>query len=107
AALHRGNRHAGAGMRMQHAGNIGAGPMDRAVNHISGFVDVVVGLRFPENLAVDMDFDQARGGDLLVEKAVKIEQHGVVFAGNTGGDVVIDEVGHAVDIDQAIAGGEF
>jgi len=81
--------------------------MDRAVNHIPGFVDVVVGLRFPENLAVDMDFDQALGGDLLIEKAVKIEQDDIVFAGNTRGDVVIDEVGHAVYIDQAIASGEF
>ena len=55
--------------------------MNRAVNHISGFVDVVVGLRFPENLTVDMDFDQARGGDLLIEKTIKIEQDDIVSPG--------------------------
>jgi hypothetical protein len=77
------------------------------MDHVTGFVDAVVGIRLPNNRALDVDLDQARGGDLFVEHAVEIDQQMVFAARDTRGDVVVDEVGHAVLVDQAIAGGEI
>src|SRR5262245_2417816 len=81
--------------------------MNRAVNHVSRFIDVVVGVGLPDDLAVDVDLYQAGSGDFLVEEAVEIEQKHIFLARNARGDVVIDEIGHVVDIDEAITGGEI
>ena len=105
-AFHRRHRHAGARMRVHHAGDLGPRLVDGAVDHVAGLVDVVVGRGLPDDLAVDVDLHQAGRGDLLVEQPVEIEQQHVVFAGHARGDVVIDEVGHAVFVDQPVAGGE-
>jgi hypothetical protein len=55
---------------------------------------------------LDVDLDQARCRDLLVKQAVKIDQK-VLGAGNARGDMVVDEVGHAVLVHQPVAGGEI
>ncbi len=53
-----------------------------------------------------IDLHQAGSGDLPVEQTIEIDQQ-IFRTRNAGGDVVIDEVGHAEGIDQAVAGGEL
>ena len=43
----------------------------------------------------------------LIEHAVGIDQEGAGLAGDAGGDMVGDQVGHAVERHQAVAGGEI
>src|SRR6185437_7630938 len=50
---------------------------------------------------------QAGSGGLLVEESVEIDQQMVRGAGNAGGDVIKDEVGHRVFVDEPVAGGEI
>ena len=53
-----------------------------------------------------VDLDQARRGDLLVHHPVGIDQEGARLARHARRDVVGHHVGHAVEIDQPVAGGE-
>ena len=106
-AFHRRHRHAGAGVGVQHAGDIRPRLVDRAVDHVARLVDAVVGVGLPDDLALDVDLHQARGGDLLVEQAVEVDQQVVLGARDARGDVVVDEVGHPVRVDQPVAGGEI
>jgi hypothetical protein len=84
----------------------GACAVDRAVNHITRLVDAVVGVRFPQNVALKVDLDQIRRRDFLVEQAVEIDQQMLVITGDPCGDVVVDQVGHAEAVGQAITGRE-
>jgi hypothetical protein len=77
--------------------------MDRAMDHVAGCVDPVIGVRLPDDVAFEVDLDEARRRDLLVEQPVEIDQQMIVAAGNARGDVVVDEVGHPIGIDQAVA----
>jgi hypothetical protein len=79
--------------------------MDRAVNDEARAVHLVG--RVVEDVAVDVDLYQARGGDLLVEKAVGIDQELVLGSRHPQRDVVVDQVGPAVMRDQAVGGGEI
>ncbi len=105
-ALHRRNRHAGPCMGVQHASDVLPRLVDRAVNHIARDIDAVIGVGLGNDVALDIDLDQARCRDLLVKQPVEIDQQ-MVGAGNARGDVVIDQVGHGIGVDQAIAGGEI
>ena len=106
-AGHGGDRHARAGVGVQDALDLGAGLVDRAVDHVAGCVDPVIGVRLPDDVAFEVDLDEARRRDLLVEKAVEIDQQMVVAAGDARGDVVVDQIGHPVGVDQAVAGREI
>jgi hypothetical protein len=77
------------------------------MDHVARLVDAVVGVGLADDLALDVDLHQARGRDLLVKEAVEVDEQMVRAAGNARGDVVIDEIGHAVFVDQTIAGGEI
>jgi hypothetical protein len=81
--------------------------MDRAVNHVPRFIDVVVCVGLPDGLAVDVDLYQAGSDDFLVEQAVEIEQDNIFLTRHTRGDMIVDEICHPIDIDEAIAGGEI
>src|SRR6187397_1688430 len=81
--------------------------LNGAVDHIAGFVDVVVGVRLPDDLAVDVDLHEAGGGDFLIEQAIEIDQLRVLLTGNARRDVVVDKVGHSIDVDEAVAGREI
>ncbi|MNO61711.1 hypothetical protein D3C76_523650 [compost metagenome] len=77
---------------------VGPGGVDGGVDHIGGGVDAVVIIRLVEHLAVEVDLVQAGSGDLLVEHAERVEQDMLGFAGHAQGDVVVDQVGHAVGV---------
>jgi hypothetical protein len=106
-AFHRRYRNAGTGMGVQHAGDVRPRLVDRAVDHVTRFVDAVVGVRLPDDRALEVDLHQARGRDLLVQHTVEVDQQVVLAAGNARGDVIVDEVGHCVLVDQAITGGKI
>jgi hypothetical protein len=105
-ARHRRYRYAGTGMGMEHAGDVRPRLVDRAVDHVTRFVDAVVGVGLPDDLALDVDLHQARRRDLLVEHAVEVDEQVILAAGDARRDVVVDEVGHPVFVHEAIAGGE-
>src|SRR6185503_6440490 len=104
-AGHRRHRDTGAGMGMEYAGDVRPRLVDGAVDHVAGFVDAVVGLGLPDDLALDVDLHQARRGDLLVEHPVKIDEQ-MIGAGDARRDVIVDQVGYPVLVYEAIAGGE-
>jgi len=93
-------------MGVQHAGNVGTRLVDRAVDHVARLVDVVIGIGLPEDIALDAYLHQARRGDFLVEQTVEIDQQMVGGAGNARGNVVVDEIGHVIFVDQPVAGRE-
>src|SRR5271169_7159330 len=92
---------------MDHRVNVAAGLMNRAVDDISRPVNAVVSpFRLPHDIAVQVNLGQAGRGDLLVRQAVEVDQE-LVDAGHPYGDVVVDQVGHVVQVDEPIAGGQI
>src|SRR2546425_13350661 len=79
--------------------------VDGAVDDEPGLVDVVLG-RVEQDLAVEVELDEARGVHLIVEQAVGIDEEGVVIARDAGRDVVGDHLVHAVEMDEAVRRGE-
>ena len=43
------------GVRMQNAGHLAARAMDRAVDNVARAVHVVIGVRLPDHLAIEVD----------------------------------------------------
>ena len=80
--------------------------VDGAVDHVARLVDAVIGIGFPQDVTFKIDLDQARSGDFLVEQAIQVDQQVFVIAGDTRGDVVVNQVGHAVDVGQPVTGCE-
>jgi DNA ligase (NAD+) len=55
------------------------------VDHVARLVDAVVGVGFPQDVALEVDLDQAGSGDFLVEQAVEVDQQVIVVAGDAPG----------------------
>ena len=106
-ALEHRHRHAGVGVGVQHAGDVVARAVDRAVDHVARQVDAVVRIGVGDDLAVEIDLDQRGRGDLLVHHAERIDQEMLLVARHARRDVVEVQVGHPVEIDEPIAGGEI
>jgi hypothetical protein len=104
AALERGHRHAGGRMRMDHAVHVVARLVDRAVDHEAGLVDAVAGAGIEHQPAVEVDFHEARGGDFLVGVSIGVDEEVTLLAGHAARDVVVDQVVHAEQRDQPVAG---
>jgi hypothetical protein len=68
-----------------------------------GDVDAVAVIRLQHRAAVDVDRDQARCRDLVVEHPVRIDQVVLGRRRNARADVVVGEIGHAVERDQPVA----
>ena len=97
----------GAGVRVDDAFGIVPGAVHGAVDHIAGGIDRVVVIGLQDGLALEVDLDEARGGDLLIQHAVGIDQHVLVGTRHARRDVVVDEVRHAVERNKPVAGGEI
>ena len=103
----RAHRDARPGVRVNDAHDVVARLVHRAVDDVAGRVHrVVEAVRLRDHVAGEVDLDQAGGGDLLVQHAVGVDQDVVLRPGDARGDVVVDEVGHAVARDQPVARGE-
>ena len=76
------------------------------MDHVAGLVDAVVGVGLGKDFALDVDLHQARRGDLLVQQPVEVDQQ-VLGARDARGDVVVDQVGHLIAVDQPVARREF
>ena len=98
---HARDRHTRSGVGVDHAIDIVASLVDGAVDHIPRLVDAVIGVWFVEDVAVDVDFDKTRSGDFFVQEAVQIDEQ-VIGAWNFQGDVVVDQVRHAVQIHETV-----
>ena len=59
--------------------------------------------RLENDIALEVDLDQAAGGHLLEQEAIGVDQKVVVRPGHARGDVREDEIVPAVHCDQAIA----
>ena len=94
-------------MGMDDAADIVPRLMDRTVDHEAGRIDRE--RRIHQRLAVGIDLDQARRGDLVEEQAVGVDQEGMLVAGSPGTprrDMGEDQVVPAEHRDQAVGGGE-
>ena len=100
-------RHRGAIRRvqMEYAAGVLAHPVDRRMDGEAGRVDAVIA---PGKLvAVEVDLDQARRGDLVEHQSVGVDQEVMVRPRHPRGDVGIDQIVPAIQCDEAIAGGEI
>ena len=79
--------------------------MNGTVDDVTCFVDAVIQITkigLVQNVAMDVNFDQARGGNLFIHHAVGVDQKSAFLAGHTARDVIGHHVGHAINIHQAI-----
>ena len=88
---------------MEDALHVGPRPVDRGMQIEAGHVDVVAVIGLQQRPALDIDLDEARRGDFLVQHAVRIDQILVVMPRDLCADMVVDQVGHAIERHQAIA----
>jgi hypothetical protein len=102
--LHR-HRAAGDRVGMDDAGDFRARPVDRAGDREAAAVDRV--LRGFDRIASAVDLDQGRGGDLLIQHAVGVDQEVILRPGHAGGDPRVDQIRPAEPVDEAVAGGEI
>jgi len=91
-------------MDVQHDLRVLTTGVDRAVNDEARGIDLV--RRLHHLLAVDVDLHQARGGDLVEQHPVGVEEEVVVGAGHSRGEVREDEIVPVVVRHQAVGGGE-
>ena len=90
-------------MRVNDAAHVSARRMHGAVYHVTRGIDPIVRIRLQQNVAVDVDLDEARCGDLFVEIPIRVDQQLVLRAWNARGDVVVDHVRHAVHGHEPVA----
>ena len=104
AGLQRGHRDAGVGVQVDHAVGIGPGAMHRAVDgeaaRVGGAAAAV------DHPAVEVDHQQAGGGDLVEAEAEGVDQEGVGAAGQAQRQVGVDQVAPAVAGGEPVSGGE-
>ena len=88
-------------MCVNHAANVRAAVMDRAVNHRPCFVYAVVQrpkVRLAQDIAVMVNFKQTGCRDFFVHHAIGINKIGALLARDASRDVVGDHVGHAIHL---------
>src|SRR5712691_10894532 len=92
-------------MGVENTGDVVACGMHRAVNDEPRLIDRV--LAALDKIAVEVDFDQARGSDFAEMQPVRIDEEMVIPSWNARRDMGEDEIVHAEMRDQPIAGGEL
>ena len=105
STFERRHRHGRPAVGVDDAVHLGASLVHRTVDHIAGFVDAVVQVAkvgLGQDVAIVVNFDEARRGDFFVHHAVGVDEKSTVFAGHARRDVVGHHVGHAVDGHQAV-----
>ena len=70
----RADGRAGAGVRVDDAFRIVPGAVYRAVDHIARGIDGIVVVGLQDGVALEIDLDEARGGDLIVQHPVGIDE---------------------------------
>ena len=83
--------------------NVMARGVNGAVDHKAGLVDRIL-RGVEQDLAIDVDADEAGGGDLVVQHAVGVEQELVGGAGDACRNVVRGQLGHVEHFRQPVGG---
>ncbi|MNN59054.1 hypothetical protein D3C81_1741420 [compost metagenome] len=104
AFFQRRDGHAVDAVQVQHAVGVVAHLVHRAVDGEAGLVGLVA--RLAQLVAVEVDLQQAGGGDLVECQAERVDQELVVAPRHAHGDVVGDQVAPAEQLDQSIGGGQ-
>ena len=86
---------------MKHTAGILADFVDRGVDGEAGRVDAVLALG--KLVAVEVDLDQARCGDLIEHQAVGVDQEMMLRPRQACGDMRIDQIVPAIIGDQTVA----
>src|SRR5215470_7606589 len=98
AALERGHGHSGDRVRVDHAVNRWLRPVNRAVDDVARWVELVAEslrkLRLPQHVPVEVHLDQRGGAHLVVHHAERVKEK-LLLARDPRRDVVVDEVVHA------------
>ena len=102
--LHRRHRLAVRRVEVEHRGGILARGMDRRMDHEAGAVDGCG--RIADRIAVEVDLDQRRGGDLLEHHVVRIDEEMVLRPRHPRREMREDQVVPPVERDEAVGGGE-
>ena len=63
--------------------------------------------RLADDVAVDIDLHQVRGGDLVVAEAERVDQEVCLLARHARGEMAVDQLCPAEMVDQSIGGGEL
>ena len=105
AFLLRGDGHALVCVEVHHDGRIFAGGVDGRVDGEAGGIDHRVG--FLDDVAVQIDFDEGGGGNLLEEVTIWVDQEMMLRARDPVGDMGEDHVVPAVEGRQTVQGGEI
>jgi hypothetical protein len=77
------------------------------MNNVPRAVYTIFSVSGCQYFAFEVYFDQAAGGDLMIEKTVRIDQQLMISLRDPQTDVIVNEIGHAVLGNQSVAGGEF
>lgn len=104
ALLLAGHRDPRGGMGVQHALDVVANLVHRAMDGVAGRVDLVGAVH--QLLAAGIHLHQAGGGDLVEHQAERVDQE-VLGARHLGRDVGEDQVVPTVQGDQPVAGSEI
>src|ERR1700739_2733568 len=70
----------------------------------AGRVDAV--WAFCEQIAVEVDLDQTRGGDFIKHQTVGVDQEMMLRTRHPRGDMGVDQIVPAIMRDETVAGGE-
>ena len=92
-------------MEVEHRGGIVARGMDRGMDDEAGAVHR--GGHIVDLVAVEIDLDQRRGGDLFEHQIVRVDEEVMLGAGDARRDVREDEIGPAEVGDETIRRGEI
>ena len=103
--LEAGDRDAGAGVGVDHRAELRPGAVNAGVDDVARRVDPRAGI--VDRPAVQIDLHQARGRDLGIVRAERVDQEVMFRSRHPRGDVVVDQVGHAEMVDQPITGREL
>src|SRR5207237_800150 len=83
--------------------DVGARFVDGAVDDVARLVDAELG-GIEEDVAREVDLDEARGRHLVVEQAVRIDEERALLARHPRADVIRGELRHAVEVHEPVGG---
>ena len=77
------------------------------VQNEAGDVDAEVSGAAVHQVALEVDFDQRRRGDLVIQQSERIEQEVIFVSGNADGNVVEDGLSPSEVVHQSVQGGQL